>query len=743
MDNSTGDSTKKDFVVELQSREESFQKSGSALTAPAVPFRRQSSLYTPSNHKDEETDIEHIFVIFGDPGIVFSTMLNQLGAYVQSMDLSKAPVHITRGMRLAQINQTVVMDMQYHDIREIYSEAVNSKKPMRLKLLDMPSKKDGELDLTVCPDVVEAVAWKRKMEDEHWNKSLKARAVVLVDGLRFQVFIICVIIFDLVMFFMEWNDETPPLWLTICSWSVMAIYLIEISVRMYGYGIKLYFQKKFCVLDFIVVAACLVMEILQEATFISVFKSLRIGKVLLVIRAGARLFSGVGSRIPLAVRYKVRMNKMQFRGEFNLDLCYITKRIISMSVPSEGREQMYRNPIDKVVAFFEKMHKDKYMVYDLCEERTYDYSKFHGRVQPFKFTDHSVPTITKMLNFCKSVEEWMNKDPENVIAVHCKGGKGRTGTMVCAWLLYCYKNCSAQEAIDYFAKMRTNRAAGSQYQGIETCSQVRYVKYFWDFLHIHNANTDIFKSPFGFKIISIKLGPFYHKSLDLFQRFDIEILERSESKKKATTDKIMKTLTEQMNENELPSMNAVSSIAIDFFTEHYERTNEFNSISSESIIKGRKKQSDTQFHLVMQPKKSWELFRGNLRVDFFGTPKKMLRSDKKKRKRLMSFWLCSNLHPLPGATKPLILTKFELDILQKDKNNQKYPKEFQVELNICHSNNFVGSDENGSEKEEERASTEGGLVSTVWKTLPNELSDAHLDPVERESTMTASSRVKL
>jgi PTEN phosphatase family protein len=34
-----------------------------------------------------------------------------------------------------------------------------------------------------------------------------------------------------------------------------------------------------------------------------------------------------------------------------------------------------------------------------------------------------------------SVTEWFDLDKNNVIAVHCKGGKGRTGTMISVALL--------------------------------------------------------------------------------------------------------------------------------------------------------------------------------------------------------------------------------------------------------------------------------------------------------------------
>ena len=40
-----------------------------------------------------------------------------------------------------------------------------------------------------------------------------------------------------------------------------------------------------------------------------------------------------------------------------------------------------------------------------------------------------------MIEFARAAREWMEADPQNVIAVHCKGGKGRTGTVICTWLI--------------------------------------------------------------------------------------------------------------------------------------------------------------------------------------------------------------------------------------------------------------------------------------------------------------------
>jgi protein-tyrosine phosphatase len=42
-----------------------------------------------------------------------------------------------------------------------------------------------------------------------------------------------------------------------------------------------------------------------------------------------------------------------------------------------------------------------------------------------------------------------------VIAVHCKAGKGRTGLMICCWLIHSQTCATSREAIELFGKERT------------------------------------------------------------------------------------------------------------------------------------------------------------------------------------------------------------------------------------------------------------------------------------------------
>ena len=83
----------------------------------------------------------------------------------------------------------------------------------------------------------------------------------------------------------------------------------------------------------------------------------------------------------------------------DLDLTYVTKRIIAMSFPSSGLMSWYRNPIREVVAFLDAHHGEHYRVYNLCSERTYSDTWFHNRVFHWPVDDHNVPSVKEMIDF--------------------------------------------------------------------------------------------------------------------------------------------------------------------------------------------------------------------------------------------------------------------------------------------------------------------------------------------------------
>ena len=175
----------------------------------------------------------------------------------------------------------------------------------------------------------------------------------------------------------------------------------------------------------------------------------------------------------------VSKKKKRYKGHgFNLDLAYITDRIIAMGYPSSGKEACYRNPRAQVRKFLDHFHPGKVKLYNLCSEREYDADFFYGRVERFPFPDHNPPQLKMMDEFCENLHAFLQEDSSNVSAVHCKAGKGRTGLMICAYLVYSRVFFTGEEAMKFYGRQRTKDG-----KGVTIPSQRRFVNYYASILN--------------------------------------------------------------------------------------------------------------------------------------------------------------------------------------------------------------------------------------------------------------------
>ncbi|KAM6985377.1 putative tyrosine-protein phosphatase TPTE [Aplochiton taeniatus] len=270
----------------------------------------------------------------------------------------------------------------------------------------------------------------------------------------------------------------------ILSLLISFFFLIDVLLRVYVEGFKVYFSSKLNIGDACIVVVTLIVNMVYSFSELSgasliprMVSFLRALRVVILVR----IFRLASQRKELAkvTRRMVSENKRRYQKDgFDLDLTYVTEHVIAMSFPSSGKQSFYRNPIGEVARFLDTKHEDHYKVYNLCSEKGYDPQLFHYRVERVFIDDHNVPALEDMLKYTAGVREWMAADPRNIIAIHCKGGKGRTGTLVCTWLIDSDQFDSAQDSLDYFGERRTDKSRSSKFQGVETPSQSRYVGYY-------------------------------------------------------------------------------------------------------------------------------------------------------------------------------------------------------------------------------------------------------------------------
>ncbi|KAG5468638.1 hypothetical protein CUR178_01472 [Leishmania enriettii] len=159
-----------------------------------------------------------------------------------------------------------------------------------------------------------------------------------------------------------------------------------------------------------------------------------------------------------------------------LDMAYITRNVLAMGWPARGTEALYRNPWNDVARFLHRKyaHLSSHVI-TLCSERC---TAPFPLQSTYPVDDHNPAEMSLMISFCCEVADFIMADPFNrAVAVHCKGGKGRTGTMICAYLMYCGQCRSADAALHHFSLLRS-RTGAQKLQGVQTPSQERYVRYF-------------------------------------------------------------------------------------------------------------------------------------------------------------------------------------------------------------------------------------------------------------------------
>ncbi|XP_068630844.1 cyclin-G-associated kinase isoform X2 [Battus philenor] len=171
---------------------------------------------------------------------------------------------------------------------------------------------------------------------------------------------------------------------------------------------------------------------------------------------------------------KVMQTVQQSIARTDLDISYITSRIIVMPYPSEGLESAYKtNHIDDVRAYLESRHPGgKYCVYNACRGRL-NFPR-HVLVADacralWPTPAHKAPLLSPYYALLQHMYQYLGKDDRSAIVITCQDGKLMSCMLLCGLLLYAKLVTVPEDALQIFAVKRCPISV--------TPAQLRYLYY--------------------------------------------------------------------------------------------------------------------------------------------------------------------------------------------------------------------------------------------------------------------------
>ena len=191
-------------------------------------------------------------------------------------------------------------------------------------------------------------------------------------------------------------------------------------------------------------------------------------------------------------------NRRFIDRKYNLDLSYITPRIIAMGFPTTFPKSLIKNSTTDIANFLNERHCNNYILINLSDQ-SYDSSQFNGLVVDYQIVNSKPIDLILIFDICEKAYDYLNQNIFNTLAIKCKDGKGLIGVIICSFLLYIKKFTDINKAFYYYSYKRI-------YKGENAISQPSHKKYVDYFYKILTNKTDF---PFRIKIISIVIKNMY------------------------------------------------------------------------------------------------------------------------------------------------------------------------------------------------------------------------------------------
>ena len=159
--------------------------------------------------------------------------------------------------------------------------------------------------------------------------------------------------------------------------------------------------------------------------------------------------------------------------------------VVTSGPSSVWPKKAYRNPTDQLVGFLDRKHGEDWSIFEFRAEGTgYPDAEVYDRIHHFPWPDHHPPPFAIIPNLMAAMRNWIQRTDEKrgegvatekkrVAVVHCKAGKGRSGTAACSYLIS-EEGWKKQDALERFTLRRMRPGFGL---GVSIPSQLRWVGY--------------------------------------------------------------------------------------------------------------------------------------------------------------------------------------------------------------------------------------------------------------------------